>query len=162
MVKIHPPLGLSQDGFTTLNERMNSLAHKKLWASIAQGIGDDRFEWSELDVLFCLVGTLSTITTKAKFMDPHISSESARLFFENMNADEFREWQEGFWMGIRDRNWAKLASHRTCLLVSMGPAQVIPSTAKIKKSPPFNIMRNDVRQATSSYPFARIFMRVPV
>ena len=113
MVETHPPLGLSQNDLTKLNERMNDVAYLNCWEMQILRAGDDRSQWSGNHVQPFLVETLSTVTTKAKFVSP-LSLEGARLFFEKMNVDEFREWQEGVRTGIRDGNWAKLAAHRTC------------------------------------------------
>ena len=129
----HPPainpLGLSQVGITSLNKGMNKLADRYNLRAVVQQIGDDRSEWSELIVQDRILTLLKTLVLSAKFID------HSKQFAENMNDDEFREWRDGVLTGLRDRNWAELAAHRMCLLVSKGLVQLIASIAKLRIPP---------------------------
>ncbi|KAF8515975.1 hypothetical protein BU17DRAFT_76734 [Hysterangium stoloniferum] len=97
---------------------MNKQSTNNWWQVRIKNSGDDLSSWREFlqDVLWPLTSALSDTALKANFITP---SEAEQLM-DNLDDNEFKEWQMGVKAGVEKGDWSQLAAHCTLSVLSEG------------------------------------------
>jgi hypothetical protein len=116
-------VGLSPDELSTLNDAMNHESKVQRWKTRAfeaedMDMWESESEWDSLT--FSIIQELSyqlSSSSKAHLFFRHNGHHEARMFAKTLKDDKLKKWKEGVFMGIEERNWENLATHRTSLPV---------------------------------------------